>query len=542
MQKFVTTDAAKRPAAKAGLWVLIPILAATIVYARVLGHYFAGDEFMHFFNLANYGFAELVLTPHGGHILVTSNAVYAPLFSMFGLDATGYYALALLTHLCAVGLMYGAIRRWSGTFTAVVVSTLWGICPLTEGSVGWFGVYGHILVGAAVAWILRDAARVSTGEVHPSAFLFARWYFLILIAATSFGFGLSIAVVFPIAVYGFISGAKSQRLLGIFATLWIAIPVLYISVQLSHAFISDREAMHGISEVTYRPEFVDLLRVTALLIEFLSVGVASVPFGSWIVLGPTYGASSESVLLFSKIVLFGLVVLFLWKLRSRTRDDRLRAASCVTLALACYGTIALWAVMRSGGLEMEAFLSQAGITRASPAVTPRYHYVAPMLLAVSAAIAIGPVSFPRRIIWRIVVCSSLVAMVVTSYLAARVSARMDLRNSYDRTVAAIEHKIDRAPAGSDVYIRNNPFLFWGFDLGDRFPGWAAVFSISFPANEVRGRRVWFIEHDDAIIQQFAGDGSRISQLLVNPVDNVVTEPLIQTADPSGGTRGHDPSQ
>jgi hypothetical protein len=533
MQHVVNTDATKAPAAQTGVWILIPIVATTIVYARVIGHYFAGDEFIHFFNLANYGLAELVLNPHGGHILLTSNAVYALLFPVFGLDATGYYAIALLTHLCVVGLLYGAILRWSGTLTAVVVSTMWGISPLAEGSIGWFGVYGHLLVGAAVAWILRDLARISTGEAHPSAWLLARWYMLILIAATSFGFGLSIAIVFPIAVYGLLSGAPKQRLVaGVFATLWIAIPVLYILVHLSYASISDRDALHGVSQVAAKSEFTDLSslfllfisKVPSVLTEFLSIGVASLPFGPLIALGPTYGASYGFVLMFSKIVLFVMAVLFVWRLRSRTRDERLYAASCFILALASYGTIAIWDVIRAISLPESMPPAMLALLLPAP-LTFRYHYVAPMLLAVAAAIAIGPVSFPKLLTYRIASCALLAAMMVASYVAVQALKMPDLKRDYDRVVAAIDREIDLAPVAGPVYIQNKPFKFWGFDLPEQFPGWAAVFTISFPTNEVRGRRVWFIEHDEKLIRMFAGDSSRLSQLLVSPIGDIATEPV-----------------
>jgi hypothetical protein len=217
---------------------------------------------------------------------------------------------------------------------------------------------------------------------------------------------------------------------------------------------------------------------------------------------------------FSRVALLATLVAIGWRFRSRPADDRLRALACLVLAVACYGTIALWVVV-SGRIET---LAAYGIASVTQPLTPRYHYVATLLLGVVGAIAIGQGGAARgRTAWKVGALAVLGAAAVSaSFVAARSIAIGDLRESHARVVAAIERAIDRAPEGSPVHIRNHRFEPWGFDLGDRFPGWAAIFVISFPEDEVRGRRVYFVEPDAALRQRLSGSGSRLGGLLVAP--------------------------
>jgi hypothetical protein len=62
-------------------------LAVAVRFRPLLAGGFFLDDLVRLYDLANYGMARLLLSPHGGHVLVTSNGVYALLRWMFGLDA-----------------------------------------------------------------------------------------------------------------------------------------------------------------------------------------------------------------------------------------------------------------------------------------------------------------------------------------------------------------------------------------------------------------------------------------------------------------------
>src|SRR5262249_51450661 len=71
-----------------------------------------------------------------------------------------------------------------------------GIAPIQVESLGWFAVYGHVLVATWMLLFLRDVARLHAGVDRLGPRMEGRWLFLVLAAATSFGVGLGIALAF----------------------------------------------------------------------------------------------------------------------------------------------------------------------------------------------------------------------------------------------------------------------------------------------------------------------------------------------------------
>ena len=52
------------------IWILIPVIFSTLIHFVILYCYFIGDDFIHFYQAANTGFWEFIITPHGGHIYI----------------------------------------------------------------------------------------------------------------------------------------------------------------------------------------------------------------------------------------------------------------------------------------------------------------------------------------------------------------------------------------------------------------------------------------------------------------------------------------
>jgi AraC family transcriptional regulator of adaptative response/methylated-DNA-[protein]-cysteine methyltransferase len=88
-----------------------------------------------------------VISAGGGHLLVTSNAVFYVMDLFFGAHPEPYYWLALLTHLLNVGLFFAVVRLFTQSpYVACFGATLWGIAPLNEAAIGWYSVFGQVLV------------------------------------------------------------------------------------------------------------------------------------------------------------------------------------------------------------------------------------------------------------------------------------------------------------------------------------------------------------------------------------------------------------
>jgi len=106
---------------------------------------------------------------------------------------------------------------------------------------------------------------------------------------------------------------------------------------------------------------------------------------------------------------------------------------------------------------------------------------------------------------------------ILTHRAPRQAARAETAGAFADMRAAIE----TAPPGTDVYIPNRPFKSIGpMMLANQkaFPGWAALFTILFPANVVDGRRVFFIEPDPLVVAAVA-NGNRTAGLLVSAPSN-----------------------
>jgi len=507
-------------------YVFVPLVLTALVHHSIVNRYFIGDEFIHFYNLMNFGLLELLLTPHGGHLLVTSNSAYFLFYELFGFESGFYYAVVLLTHILNVSLLFRVIRVFTGSsFVAMIGSTIWGISPINDGSIGWFGVYGHVLLGTWTLWVLHDVARISRNQAEASRLMLARWYVLMLAAATSFGFGLAMAMAFGPAVYLLLAGTDVRARIAVrFSSLMLVIPSVYLTLHWLHHALSGRAVTHGVSESIERSPWVlaDWHVVPLAFLDYLSYGIASLPVGflvasdaSSIIAGPLQGVSVETAMQICRgialLCSIGVVTAFYRTYAVRCSEG----LGLVLLVCACYGTIALWV-----GLSGRVTLAEAyGVPAVWQSMTPRYHYVAPMLLAIIACLPFGGTE--RNVAWRrsgfvlLSTCGALFA--VLSANTSRSLNPPDLRAAHESTVARIQQIIDRAPRGSDVYIANRPFPFWGFDLGDLFPGWAAIFVISYPENVVDGKRVYFVENDPGLRERAtAGRDTRIGRLLVSP--------------------------
>jgi hypothetical protein len=201
---------------------------------------------------------------------------------------------------------------------------------------------------------------------------------------------------------------------------------------------------------------------------------------------------------------------------------RLRQILGFALLAGCaYGTIAL---ARAPVLEMWK------VDMPWMATTARYHYLPQLGLAMALGLALSEASL--RLPWRgrsalprwlvPVVFFAGLAMVAPHYAAAarRVGSEIGAgwRQAVNHVVSEVRRHAHAVPPGEPVYIPNRRFQDWrGWASKEEFPGWAAVFVLTHASDFVEGRRVFFVESNQKLVEFLRVDPTtRIAGLVVTP--------------------------
>jgi len=501
----------------------IAVLASAVAQAPTLGHFFRSDDFLHLYQIVDQGFVKFAFNTHGGHLLFTSNTFFYVWHALFGLHAEWYYLLALVTHLLNVVLLFRVVEvSYARPGLALAAALLWGTSGLNQGSVGWFSVYGHVLVATWTLWWLYDVARIARNRQEPTRGTLVRWWFLLLGAATSFGTGIPIAMLSGAVVYLLLPGrARRTQAVIAMSTLVIAIPCIYLACQVAVEQMLVDPA--SVSVLALRIENLaqpsNWLPILSFLGRLVAHGIASLLTGPLLIvgpdgvaLGPLAGAgidvvSGASFAAAAAVLGFALAVLY----RS-SKPARQRLIAYGILLTGCYAMIAVGRAL---------FFEHHGVPLAQAAVEPRYHYVAHALAALLLVAAVAELPPPRGRL-TVAVTAAWLAVIVASALGASrmVNTRLlppDGLVPYREAIAAIEDAIESRPLDSTVHVENRSFPEAGVFNQSAFPGWAALFIITYPRNEIDGRRVYFVERNAELLEiTLRRGGPRINDLLVGP--------------------------
>jgi hypothetical protein len=509
----------------------IPIALAAIAGWSILSGDLQQDDLLLLYRLANYGLGELLLTPHGGHSLLTSNLAYALLYTLFGIDAGYWFPLVLLTHLLNVFLLFRVIlgftrRRW----IACGFACAWGSAAVHFGTLSWFAVYGHVLVATCLAWILLDLTRCNASGTAPAGRTLARWLILLLAAATSFGVGIGIAMAAAIALPLLLpSQADRRRTAVVLTILAVLIPALYLGHQLLYTAVSARPVAFGLRETFAQPSsrFLRLPEMGVSVYHLACSGVAGLVPGPLLVanlsgklLGPLALIPFSDALWRFHFV--GSLVLVPVAVLSVSFVARRRAIAGLTVLLvACYGIVAIWWVA-SGRADTVTLLA----LNARVDTVPRYHYVGTLILAVILALALEQTT--RR--WRLARLATIALAVWLAITAPQhVATYRGLSSARERAwhrqvLARIQAEVDAQPDQRVVYLKNRPFRVWGRTYGGiDLPGWAGIYAIAHPQDSESHPLVRFIEPDAELLRAVRNEpGTRMAELLVGPGEKAHT--------------------
>ncbi len=480
---------------------LLAVGLAAWVYYPITGNYFFFDDFLHLYDIVNLGLIEFVTQPHGGHMLLTNNAIFWLFHRIFGPEPTYFFWIVLLTHLLNVALLFSVIQRLTGSVAlACLGAAAWGSAQVQDGTLGWYSTCGQVLVGTCLFAVLAGLARV--GQGHPTArWAPAWWGALLLVASTSFGIGIGVALVLPVAAWLLLPAAPGRlRIL-----LWLAgsaalVPPLYSAVLWLHFNVFDNDS-------SLLPMMIAGLGPTRVILDltFNLIGIGIVSLLSGMVYGPR---------LYPAPIGYALVALYIAVLAAALvrgpQPSRRQILACLLLTIGCYGIV-------GGGRGM--FLTEA--SRLDVIRSERYQYVGTGMLSLALCIALARLGGWRRlrpaVSMGLVVAWFGITLVLHARLTHPIVHHTYARRETERVVAALRQHIAAAPPGADVYIDNQLFLAVDLRLVplEVFPGWAGVFVIFFPDNVVDGRRVFFVWGNVESLP-IARRGRRATTLLVGP--------------------------
>jgi hypothetical protein len=484
----------------------LPVLLAAAVYFPVTRSYFYADDFVHLASIRNDGFLRFVLRPFAGHNYVVRNLVFYGSARFFGLRAGLFFWTVLLTHLLNVWLLFRVLRVLTTSPTLASAGTaLWGTAPVLAGTLGWYSVYGQVLVATALLVVLDRVTRLARSGDAPSAGAAALWYVLLLAGSACFGTGLGVALVFPAVLYLLLPAIWRRRGLCLaFLTLPIATFAFY-------------RADHSISARLEPPTLEEAIvsyvwpgRVLAarnLLPDLVAAGIDTglrsffVSFSGrfW---QPAGTATTVTVALFGA----GLLML-LWRGDATTRRAVLAMAM---LCLGVYGSIAVGRAI---------FVDQRVVQ-----IPIRYHYVGGLPIVILACLVLGHIG--RAAPLRAVPPAAflLAALALGTYGWARSDFRIDdhadSRAYLTGVVRGLDAEVASHAAGTTVFAENGKTsarLLGPFMVARDFPGRAAVFLLTHDTDEVDGRRIRFVERDQTVINWYARfPDTPLAHLLIAP--------------------------
>jgi hypothetical protein len=460
---------------------LLPVACALFAWAPLLDNWFKGDDFVHLYDIATKPFLRLLVLTWGGHVYTVRNTVFAAMFRVFGADPRPYFWSVLLTHALNTLLLYRVIRRFAGSvLLACFGATLWSASPVLEGALGWYSVYGQVLLTAIVLGVLSSLGeRIVTGAVVPTRTAVC-WAALLLAGTSCFGIGLGVALVFPLVAV-------------------LALPRVQLPVPSLLALIASSVASYVFYRlvITYSPDVstldARLFSVTTTigaLPAVLAFLAGLLCFGAAALGGDFVGSHQRLAPWVNVAAGLTLLTLLLAGVACASGTARRNLLALAVLALAAYGMVAAGRAILFEVAHMPYWLAVS---------SPRYHYLGLAIITVLVCTALAQVAALGATANRVVLATTAAWMLVRiAVLVVRPFPidHWDSERAETRAMLrSVREQIARTPPGQVALIENQPF-----DLSRAFanvyPGWAGMFVVFFPDNTVDGRPVRFLVSED----------------------------------------------
>ena len=125
-----------------------------------------------------------------------SNATFALLRTMFGLEPGRWFATVLALHVANTVMLFLLLRRLEcSRLIASTATALWALSPVQVGALAWFVTSGHVLVGLFTLVVLLSMQHAAALGTRVPAGRAAYWCIIGLATASSYGIGAGIATV-----------------------------------------------------------------------------------------------------------------------------------------------------------------------------------------------------------------------------------------------------------------------------------------------------------------------------------------------------------
>ncbi len=489
-------------------FVCWPLIATLVAQSHVLFNAFVFDDFLHLYAVSNLSLLEAVSVPWGGHLLHSFTTVVWIVKSLFGPDPFAFLLLGLLVHVASVWLLFEIVLCLTGrAAVAAFGATIWGINPFIAGTLGWVSAHGQAYATVAVLWVLLDIVRCSQRSTLMGNTLLVRHAVLLLVAATSFGVGLTSTVILPLLV-GLWNPLPAERfrLLVVYGGVAMMAVALYL---VTMKLQGDAQDNLGDKVDIVRRTAVNIVPISRAFFELLAIGFSGLLWGPLIAGNLSVVPRESMPFVASLAAVFVTLPLLIWGCWVSEPCERRRIFALLLLPFAGYGLIA---IARSSGYFV--LLTDE----------PRYQYLAAAIMAIVYCLVLVKLldHLPARVVsfgripyflWLAVV---IVPCAMGPVPAITESDTQWQKNQLMQSSRALEKALENPSGSGDIYIRNRPFIVfpWGY-TPEYFPGLAGLFVILYPDNSVDGRRVFFLEDSKELVQMaHAQSGSRISDLLI----------------------------
>jgi hypothetical protein len=484
---------------------LVPLVLTAWVYYPITGVFFFADDFYHLDVLTNESNLAWVLVPFGGHNYVLPNLVFLGSWQLFGLHSEPWYWTVLLTHLLNVWLLFGVLSALTTSVSlACFGATLWGICPLAVGTIGWYSVYGHAMVTTILLVVLDRLARLAATGARLPARTACLWYALLLAGTTCFGTGIGMAVVFPVVLFCLIPTSWRQPGVRI---AYLALPAVtlavYFGLRTLSAWIQPLPFSENMQLIAARDGLRDIPRMLLPLVGFAVGGV-----GLGHAFDPRAFVDARTWVTIALVVVgLGLAT---WEGDWKTRRAMI---AMVALAMGVYGVVA------AGRAHIYIVFH---FPLAQAAAEPRYHYMGtiPIVILICQVLQqVGRIGWlsalPRGLLLAVGLALQVGAYVLSGF---HIDQHLATREYVTRTIREIADTVAASPPGTTVYIENGdtqPVL--GPMLRMFVPGRAGMFLLVSPNDLLEGRHVRFVERNADVMQFWAErPKTRLATLLVAP--------------------------
>jgi hypothetical protein len=501
------------------LMLVFSLAAVLIVNFQLLSTFFWRDDFLHFYQIANWNPLEFIFLPYGNQFFPFRQLIYYCLFKLFGVNSVAYFSIVLLTHIGSAYILYKIIHLLTGKpLLAAVGMMIWGISPGNYTSLAYFPAYGQSLTGFLFLLFLYDLTRIEKDKILLSMNIVIRWTIYVFLMAASYGTGLAIACLSPIVIVMILwENDKKWKIAASMLPVIAVILLLFIFKDAIYYYFSGE--VYNSTPFALSVALNNYKIILEMFIRMCAYGIyCMVAFPILFVSSmPSLTTQYPAIAIFISIPVVMLFIVMFFRSKSYKRHY-------AVLSMLFLGLIGLHAYGRATLLYLIF-----GVPISVASMTFRYYYVTFIFVVLILSLMADELDdiFPK--IAKVIVPFVFIVIAISIYpsinLAKRIDAMttssVDERKLYYDTIADIEKTIRAYPEGSSVFIDNqmNDHFSVFLPSDTDFPGKAAVFSIQYPNNTVEGRRVYFVEKDCHIADKnIERKKWRISSLIVSACD------------------------